>query len=145
MDNVRFSETLNSPINRSCSNLGIEINKTSRNYNPTLYAEFPDFHTVNSIRIASDKIRALRQDLKFNTAIGWLELKISALETAMSRFLNNQKFIMKKRRKSKTIYKRLNHSVVAHLGQLSLPGILCPFFDSGGEETYIGKQQPAYL
>jgi len=72
MENIRFSESLNSSIDLSCSNLGIKVNQTTSRYNPTFDAEFPDLHTINSIRVASEEMGALRQDLRVNTAIGRL-------------------------------------------------------------------------
>ena len=65
----------------------------STNFNNRLDPEFPDHHMVNSFREASEEIGEIRQDLRNNTAIGRLELRLGTLETLMSRFLDEQKQI----------------------------------------------------
>lgn len=58
--------------------------------------QFPDLHTIHYIRSASEEIGAIRQNIRTQTSIGNLELRITALETALSRVLTNQKNILNK-------------------------------------------------
>lgn len=86
------------PLNLSCANIGNEtltdINRRAPpQINTPANAEFPDLHTIHSIRVASEEIGALRQDMRINTALAQIQLRLSAIETSMTQYSEDQKII----------------------------------------------------
>lgn len=95
-ENNRFSERHNPPLNLSCANFNHENSSSNLQHGPsqhknTPHHDFPDLHTIHSIRVASEEIGALRQDMRVNKILAQLELRMSAIETAMTRYVDDQK------------------------------------------------------
>ena len=94
----RLSEMHDPPLNLSCVNFNNENTSSHNQYGSsqnknTPHLDFPDLHTIHSIRVASEEIGALRQDMRVNKILAQLEMRMSTIETAMTRYVDDQKVI----------------------------------------------------